>query len=145
MAWLRKLIGMFLLAAAVASLCVSVEITNVDEQISVIVSSAFTFMAGFLSYRGHRLWSISVALASLLYCYLVALTSSSMLLSGMFQVWWSSLALPMRDPTIHWFAKASLIYFQGVLPPAFVVVAIVSLTAAFMHNKASGGEPASRP
>jgi len=137
MARLHKLIGVFFVIASIVSLGISVAIANPDERISVIVSSAFIFLAGVLSYRSTRAWPIVVILASVLYCYLVALASTTMLFTGAFPLWWSSLVLPIRDPTIQLVAKASLVYFQGVLPLAFIAAALFSLIAAFGYPKTS--------
>lgn len=138
----RTLVGLFLLITSTANLGISVEIADVDERLSVIASSIAMFLAGVLAYRAHRSWPLTVIAASFLYCFLVAPASCSMLFTGMYRTWWYSLVLPTQDPTIHPLAKASLIYFQGVLAFALILVTVFALVAAFTHRKVSCGNRA---
>jgi hypothetical protein len=135
-----KLIGIILFLVAIANLCISFEITDLDEKISIIVSSIVTFIASILLYRGHRSWPILSFASSLLYCYLVARASTSMFLNGMFQAWWSALFFPVRDSSISWVSKISLVYFQGLLPLVFLALGIISLFAPILYRAASNGK-----
>jgi hypothetical protein len=135
-----RLIGILLLLVSLTNLGISIQLTGFDEKLSVILSALVIFIAGIFLYRGYRLWPILGLLSSLLYCYLVAFASTSMLFHGMFVAWWSALVYPAHDPSIWWVSKAFLLYFQGLLPILFLTFGTFSLLALLIPLVASNGK-----
>jgi hypothetical protein len=118
----RRVLGLVLLATSFLDVGIALFMLSPEERPLVLLPGLVGIVAGFMTFRGVRYWTLFAAVASLAYLSYGADITVKKVLNGEWGAVASSFSLPLQDPSISILAKITFVWFQAVLPLLLVAV-----------------------